>query len=116
MSARHEPRSDRGAATVLGIALAGLLLLVGVALAELTAVVAGHRRAQAAADLAALAGATSRAGPCEAAGTVAQANGARLTSCSEQADAVLVAVRVDAPPGLDRVLVIEAQARAGPAP
>lgn len=109
-------RSARGAATVLGVAFAGLLLLLGVALVELTAVVAAHRRAQAAADLAALAGATSRAGPCAAAGSVALANGARLTSCTPEGVGVLVSVRVDTPPGLGRLLVIEARARAGPAP
>ncbi|MEN8708280.1 MAG: Rv3654c family TadE-like protein [Nocardioides marinisabuli] len=107
---------EAGAATVLGVALAGLLLLLGVALAELGAVVVAHRRAQAAADLAALAGATSRADGCLAADRVALANGAALTACTPEGSAVLVTVRVDAPPGLDRVLVIEARARAGPAP
>lgn len=113
---RRGQRSARGAATVLGVAMAGLLLLLGLALAELTAVVAAHRRAQAAADLAALAGATDGIGSCDAAGRVAQANGARLTSCTAQGTGVLVAVQVDTPPGLERVLVIEARARAGPAP
>ena len=111
-------RGSRGAATVLGVAMAGLLLLLGVALAELTAVVAAHRRAQAAADLAALAGASAPAEPCAAAERVALANGARLAACTPEGSraGVLVTVRVDGPPGLDRVLVIEGHARAGPGP
>ncbi len=77
-------RGSRGAATVLGVAMAGLLLLLGVALAELGAVVVAHRRAQAAADLAALAGASTPAESCAAAERVALANGARLASCTPE--------------------------------
>ncbi len=108
--------AERGAATLLGVALAGVLLLIGVTLAEITAVVAAHRRAQAAADLAALAGATSPGESCAAADRVATANGARLTGCLLEGADVLVSVRVDPPPGLDRVVTIPGQARAGPAP
>lgn len=110
------PASERGAATLLGVALSGMLLLLGVTLAEITAVVAAHRRAQAAADLAALAGATSPGESCSAAQRVATANGARLTGCLLEAADVLVSVEVDPPPGLDRVVTIRGQARAGPAP
>ena len=55
------PRGDQsGAATLLVMAMAGVLLLLGAALAVVTALVAAHRVAQAAADLAALAGARGR--------------------------------------------------------
>ena len=118
--ASRASRGSRGAATVLGVAMAGLLLLLGVALVELGAVVVAHRRAQAAADLAALAGASTRSDPCAAAQRVARGNGAQLVSCTPEAavaqPAVLVTVRVDAPPGLDRGQLIEGHARAGPGP
>ena len=109
-----------GAATVLGVAHGrGAPARSGVALAEVTAVVVAHRRAQAAADLAALAGAGTGADPCAAAASVAEANGARLVSC-EVASAhpvdLVATVRVEAPPGLGRVLTIEGRARAGPGP
>ncbi len=115
---RSAPHGSRGAATVLGVAMAGLLLLLGVALAELTAVVVAHRRAQAAADLAAVAGASSPTDPCAAAERVAAANGALLAACTPEGPraGVLVAVQVDSPPGLSRVLRIQGHARAGPAP
>ena len=48
---------ERGAATVVAVALTGVLLLIGAAAGVVGAIVVAHRRAQAAADLAALAGA-----------------------------------------------------------
>jgi uncharacterized membrane protein len=57
--ARQSGRGERGAATILVIAMAGVLLLVGSALGVVQAMVVAHRRAQAAADLAALAGASA---------------------------------------------------------
>ena len=78
-------RHDRGAATVLVLAMAGVLLVVALAVALAEGLVVGHRRAQAAADLAALAGAGAAArgeDPCDAARAVAVANGAALTACS----------------------------------
>ena len=51
-------RADqRGSATVLVVAVAGLLLVIGMALGVVGAMVRAHRVAQAGADLAALAGA-----------------------------------------------------------
>ena len=51
-------RADqRGSATLLVLAMAGVLLLVGSALGVVAAMVRAHRVAQSAADLAALAGA-----------------------------------------------------------
>ena len=65
--------------------LAGLLLWLGAALGVVAAMVSAHRTAQAAADLAALAGATRLADggdACAEAGAVATANGGSLTSCA----------------------------------
>ncbi len=75
-------RTQEGSATLLVVAMAAVLLLLGSALGVVTAMVAAHRVAQSAADLAALAGArglaTGREG-CAAATQVAVANGARVT-------------------------------------
>lgn len=114
---------QRGAATVLVVAMAGVLLLVGSATGVVAAIVVAHRKAQSAADLAALAGATALADPgsrgardpCGAAGDVAAANHARLSSCVVDGEDVLVEVTVAGPHwlGQDRDLV--GTARAGPA-
>ena len=51
-------RADDGAGSVLAVAMMGLLVTVAVAVGGVVGVVATHRTAQSAADLAALAGAT----------------------------------------------------------
>jgi len=111
---------DRGSGTVLalGVALTG----AGVALAGTTlgsAVLARHR-AEAAADLAALAAAVrvqdAVPGVCTAAARTAAANGARLLSCRPGGDgtvSVSVAVRAPALGGVLGPAVV--RARAGPA-
>lgn len=114
-------RSDRGAATAFGLALLALLLLVAVACGVAVAALAGHRRAEAAADLAALAGAQAlQAGraPCDPAARVAADNGARLDSCAVHGQDVVVSLHV-ALGGLGRVVGgvtprLPARARAGP--
>ncbi|MDZ5622563.1 Rv3654c family TadE-like protein [Nocardioides sp. HM23] len=110
--------TERGAATVLVTACLGLLLLVGCALAVVAAMIAAHRSAQAAADLAALAGAVAaRDGddPCAAAGSVAAANGARLTRCTTAGTEVTVEVVAPGPRWLGQTHDLAATARAGPA-
>jgi secretion/DNA translocation related TadE-like protein len=110
--------SERGAATVLAVALAGLLLLLGSALAVVAAMVADHRRAQSSADLAALGGAAALASghdACVAAARVAQANGGLLRSCVIDGLDVTVAVSVTGSRWRTRVAVLEGHARAGPA-
>lgn len=115
--------SHRGAATVLAVAMAGVLLLVGAATGVVGAIVVAHRRAQAAADLAALAGATALAGgrtghpgrdPCPAAAEVAEANGAVLATCLVDGADVVVGVRVSGPRWLGQDRDLSASARAGP--
>ena len=116
--ARPLHRAERGAATVLVTACLGVLLLVGCALAVVAAMVAAHRSAQAAADLAALAGATAaRDGgdPCATATSVAADNGARLTRCSTAGSEITVEVEVRGPRWLGQTHDLAAAARAGPA-
>lgn len=109
---------EAGAATLLVLAMAGVLLLVGSALGEVQAMVVAHRKAQAAADLAALAGASAVAhgrAACAAADAVAWLNGSRLVSCQEAAGDVTVEVVVTGPHWLGQQGDLTAEARAGPA-
>lgn len=111
-------RDERGAATLLVTACLGLLMLVGCALAVVAAMVTAHRSAQAAADLAALAGAGAiqeGGDACAAAGSVAVANDARLIGCTVAGDDVTVEVKVRGPRWLGQPHDLSAQARAGPA-
>jgi len=110
---------ERGAATVLAMALAAGLLLVGLGCTWTGAVVAAHRRAQSAADLAALAGAQAlQAGedPCATASRVAEANRAQTVTCAVAGEVVTVTVRVSAPALAGRTPTVVAEARAGPGP
>lgn len=111
-------RGERGAATVLTVAVLGLLLLVAGALAVVGAMVVAHREAQSAADLAALAGARSLADggdACAVAAEIAAANGARLTACDILDRDVRTTVVVTGPRWLGQTGDLEAEARAGPA-
>ncbi len=112
---------ERGAATLLAVAMAGVLLMVGAALAVVGALVVDHRRAQATADLAALAGAgaAARGQPaCAAARAVAGLNGAELLECSidgpPEGATVTVRVEVNGPHWLGQQADLQAGARAGP--
>ena len=108
-----------GSATLLVVAMAGLLVLLGAALAVVTALVAAHRAAQSAADLAALAGARGVAiggDGCAVATEVAAANDARLTGCSVSGRVVDVEVEVEGPHWLGQRADLAARSRAGPAP
>jgi secretion/DNA translocation related TadE-like protein len=108
---------ERGAATVLATAFLGLLLLVGTALGVVVAMVAAHRQAQAAADLAALAaaGALQRGhDACGAAAHVAAANGTSLQDCLVDGTAVTVSVVATGPRFLGQTGDLDARARAGP--
>lgn len=121
VSERAKPeRAERGTAAVLVVALVGLLLLVGLAAAFVTATVAAHRRAQAAADLAALAGAGVASGvgadSCRAAADVAALNHARLTACTRDGADLVVEVAVDGPRMGGHGWVLRGRARAGPGP
>lgn len=108
-------RSERGAATVLVISFSAVLVVVGAACAVVGGLVIDHRRAQNAADLAALAGARSLADgqdACAAAADVATRNDATLTGCTIAGDDVRVRVGVEPTWSLRRP--ITAEARSGP--
>ncbi len=110
-------RDESGAATVLVVTLVGLLLVVGSALGVVQGMVVAHRRAQSAADLAALAGAeavaVSGAG-CPTASRFAEANGARLTACLLDGSDITVTVLVAGPHWLGHHSELVGTARAGP--
>ena len=108
---------ERGSASVLVVAVAGLLLVIGAALGVVGAMVRAHRVAQAGADLAALAGAhgvgMGRDG-CIDAGRIATANDVHLSSCRVDGRDVVVTVVAPGPHWLGQTADLSAQARAGP--
>ena len=119
------PRSrapDDGAGTVLALGVVAVLGALVLACAALGSAVVARHRANAAADLAALAAADRTLGripgaPCPAAAAVAAADGAAVSSCTVAPDgSVTVAVSVGLPSPLDRLGVARAQARAGRPP
>ncbi|MDH2412584.1 Rv3654c family TadE-like protein [Nocardioides sp. CER19] len=110
-------RSERGSAVPFAVACLGVVLLLGAALGVAGAMVADHRTAQAAADLAALAGASALADGrdgCGAAGRVATDNGAALSACRREGADLRVRVIVAGPRWLGSHGDLEAEARAGP--
>ena len=90
-------------------------MFVMTGLAAAGGLVTAQRRAQAAADLAALAGASHLDDPCGSASRVATANAVRLDACWVDGDDVTVAVSVAGPRVPWREVRITAEARAGPA-
>lgn len=114
---------DRGSATVWLLGLTLLITLAATAALGIAGAVAARHRAEAAADLAALAAAgrllLDPGDACAHAASVASAQGAKLRSCAIQVDAsedsVEVEVSVPAPvdlvPGLPPAV---GRARAGP--
>lgn len=110
-------RTDVGAASVIAAALAAVVGISAVLLAFVGGVLVTVRRAESAADLAAVAGATALArgeGGCPAAAGVAARNGAAVSSCISAGEDVLVVVTVATPALLGRSLEVEGKARAGP--
>ncbi|GAA5113294.1 hypothetical protein GCM10023339_17440 [Alloalcanivorax gelatiniphagus] len=107
---------DAGGATVLAVAMAGVLMFVMVGLAAAGGLVTAQRRAQSAADLAALGGASAPADACGAAGQVAAAHEAVLDDCRVDGAVVTVVVSVPGPdpPWSSEPVRVEAEARAGP--
>ena len=110
-------RDDRGAAVVVAMALTALLVFVAAISVGTVAIVLAHRRAQTAADLAALAAAAALqrgADACAAATTIAGRHDATVTGCTVEGPTVLVATTVALPTALGGAGV-PARARAGPA-
>jgi secretion/DNA translocation related TadE-like protein len=119
-------RGTRGSAAVLATTLAGLLVVVALLATVVGGAIADQRRAESAADLAALAGATAvQAGrdACVAAAQVARRNGAVLVRCVADGEVVTLSVRRPTRIGLlglvgrlGHGLAVTAEARAGPVP
>ncbi len=112
---RGSRADDAGVATVfVCLTLALLLVFTGTGLHLGAAMVARHR-AEAAADLGALAGAAAvlNGSPCDRAGELVRQNAAELISCTQEGLDVRVRVRVEVPfAGLGAGA--EGQAHAGP--
>lgn len=110
-------RDDAGSATVLVLPLVGVVALLAVLLSVLGGLVVAQRRAGAAADLAALAGAASlqRGGDgCSAAAQTADRNGVELSACAVMAAEVRVWVAATVPGPWGRSWTVRAHARSGP--
>jgi secretion/DNA translocation related TadE-like protein len=110
--------AEAGSAAILGLSAVMLILVAGFASATISGLYVGQRRAAAAADLAALAGASAfQQGrpPCDAAAGVAAANRARLTSCDQRASVVTVTATSLVEGAFGKTWHVDAQARAGPA-
>lgn len=110
-------RRERGSASVLATVLAGALLAATALLSAVGAGIADQRRAAAAADLSALAGASAvqRGEPgCAAARSVAARNHARVTSCSVVGEVVTVRTARPARRVLGVTFTVRSRARAGP--
>lgn len=114
MRTADHSRRDDGGATVLVVAMAGVLMFVAVGLAAVGGLVVAQRQAQAAADLAALGGADDPATACAAAARVAAANAASLDLCRVVDREVTVTVSVPGPRVPWRDVRVSADARAGP--
>ncbi|MGQ4600891.1 Rv3654c family TadE-like protein [Nocardia sp. R6R-6] len=110
---------EHGVATVF--ACSGLVALISVTLliAQVGAVVVARHRAQAAADMAALAAASALVQgvnvACAEAGEVARRMGTRIRDCTAAEWDVSVTVEANVPIGLYRDRSVRAIARAGPA-
>jgi secretion/DNA translocation related TadE-like protein len=109
-------RDERGAGTVLAVAMIGLVVTVTVGTSGAVGVVAGHRRAQSGADLSALAGAATLQNggdACQRARVIAGENGTELSRCQvDGTEVVVVVTRNVRLPGLP--MDLRARARAGP--
>lgn len=111
-------RDEAGVATVVALGLIGVVLLLTLVAVALAAVVGARHRAEAAADLGALAGAVAvRDGGdgCAAASRVAASNDGRVTSCVVTDRTVEVTVVVTTGRMLGTTWDLTGVARAGPA-
>lgn len=110
--------SERGSATLVAVAMMAVLLAITLGGSVFSSAVIARHRAQAAADLAALAAAGRvGSGPqsaCMWASSVATANRARLTACTLAELDVVVTVEVAVALGRLGIGSARAAARAGP--
>lgn len=110
-------RSDEGSSTVLVLGFVTVLLLVGGMVASVACLAAARHQAEAAADLAALAGAgrafEGEAAACAAARHVVDAQEGELLRCRLDGADVLVEVGVRPPGGLGALGLVRGRAKAG---
>jgi secretion/DNA translocation related TadE-like protein len=112
---------EQGSATILMAAVMGVVVTFSAVAMVIAGYLAGHHRARAAADLAALSAAaahTSGEDVCDQARRIAGQNGAKVTGCAQVGDDIdfVVTVRTIVPvrstlPGLPHS--VEAKAHAG---
>ncbi|MBM7504016.1 Rv3654c family TadE-like protein [Agromyces aurantiacus] len=110
----RDGRGERGAATILALAIVGAIVALAAALAGVLVASVASQVAANAADAAALAAADAVSGavagePCDLAARLADRNGARLSSCDVSGAEVVIVVSVTR-----AALTITASARAGP--
>jgi len=116
MTLRRRSRDEGGVAVVVALGLLAVLALVAAVSVGTVAIVLAHRRAQTAADLAALAGASALQrgdDPCLAAARIARRHDAALGQCLVDGQTLGVTTTVALPSVLGGRLV-PARARAGP--
>lgn len=110
------PQDEDGVATVVALAMIAVLVFVAIASAGAVGLVLAQRRAQGAADLAALAAAQALlAGndPCGAGRLIAERHDVSLHDCAVAGTAVLLTVEVALPKAFAG-RTVRARARAGP--
>lgn len=110
-------RQERGAGSILAVAMMGLLVTVTVVAGGVVGIVASHRTAQSAADLASLAGAAALQegrDACAQAAIIALRNRAVLRACRVEGWDVLVVVAIRTAPLPGGGFSLEARGRAGP--
>lgn len=116
MTRLHRSREEHGVAVVVALGLIAVLVFVAAVSVGTVGIVLAHRRAQAAADLAALAGAAALQrgeDPCLAAARIARRQDSALDDCLVEGQTLAVTATVALPPALGGRLV-RARARAGP--
>ena len=111
--------TDQGGATILVLCICLLAMVLATAVAATGSAIVARHRAQAAADLGALAAADVLVGrapgePCAAAARVAIAQGAAVTDCEVSGTDVLVRASVEPRGPVAALGVAVAAARAGP--
>jgi secretion/DNA translocation related TadE-like protein len=102
--------------TVFVVLALTIIVFAGTAVTLVTGIIVGHRRAQSAADLTALAAADAARrslDACAAAVRLAAANQARVELCRSEDAAVRVVVSVQGPVVMGRATRLMAEARAG---
>lgn len=115
--AGRDRTADVGIATLWGLTIMGILLLLAAVSAAVVSLIGARHQAEAAADLAALAGAQAAVDgedACEAARRIAAANDGLLTRCRVASQIVEVRVDVHGPPLLGTTWTLAGRARAGP--